>query len=353
MIVGAQPNLHNKRAIATLVSDIDRDIYKFEKKSLLTEFKRNRTFRDAIMSGAYFYHQGKICLYHPDVFVGSKNGIKISDVIEKDPGEYLLSHYARRITINKTNAQRGSQLCWKMGRPKLKHCRENTSDNTSIYGVKINHAKKYSREAYREGDQYSEAVLCSMDLIQGFIDNGQGNGPDDTFGDFFIKLMSQRKLTIKQLADKTDIPERTIERMRKDEGYKPSIEYLLACCMVMRLPPWDSDKLFNLAGIVLRINDKKERCNIALLHVFFKEGSIRVCDEVLAIAGLPTLSSIIESNKKINRSIRTSCVVERWCYSTEIIVKAVKNSFEIESFNCFFYDIACPRKKKEFALLYL
>lgn len=77
-----------------------------------------------------------------------------------------------------------------------------------------------------------------------------------------------------------------------------SIEYLLACCIVMKLPPWDSDMLFELAGIVLRPNNKKERCYIALLHVFFKEGSISVCDEVLTTMGLPSLSSIINSNKK-------------------------------------------------------
>lgn len=200
--------------------------------------------------------------------------------------------------MDRTTRQSRGRAYRRMCRVPDKRGTQAKADNKSVYDVKISHAKKYSRKDYREGNQYSEAVLCSLELVQGFIDDGQGNGPNDTFGEFFTYLMSERKLTIKQLADKTDIPERTITRMRSEEDYKPSIEYLLACCIVMKLPPWDSDTLFKLAGIALRINDKKERCYIALLHVFFKEGSIKVCDEVLTIMQLPTLSSIISANKK-------------------------------------------------------
>ena len=166
------------------------------------------------------------------------------------------------------------------------------------YVVQVNHAKKYSRKEYREGKQFSEAFFHTVELVQGFIDGGLGSNPGETFGEFFSELMSERKITVKQLADKTDIPERTIIRMRTEDDYKPSIEYLIACCIVMQLPPWDSDTLFELAGIKLRPNNKKERCYIALLHVFFQEGSIRVCDEVLTRSGLPTLSSVINRNKK-------------------------------------------------------
>lgn len=306
VIVEAQPvlvlrdtnSLSDKGVSVAAVEDIDKDIYKFENKSLLAEFKENQSFREAVMSGAYFYHQGRICLYHPDVFVGSEEGIKIADIVNKNPVDYLLSHYTRRNAVNRTTMQRRRHANYRMSKMAGKWSKEDKNGNRSLYDVKISHAKKYSRKDYREGDKYSEAFLCSIELVQGFIDGGQGNGPSDTFGEFLTNLMTERKLTIKQLADKTDIPERTITRMRSEEGYKPSIEYLLACCMVMRLPPWDSDKLFELAGIVLRPNNKKERCYIALLHVFFKEGSIRVCDEVLTMMGMPTLSSIIKANKK-------------------------------------------------------
>lgn len=290
----------NKRvAIAVLGDvDVDGDIYKFQKKGLLADFKKNQSFREAVMSGAYFYHQGRICLYHPDVFVGSEQGIKIADVVDKKPRDYLLSHYARHISVNRTTKHKALRACRRQCRVPGKINRDNNSDSKNLYCVEVNHARKYSRKDYRDGNKYSEAVQCSIELVQGFINGGQGSGPNDTFGEFFTNLMTERKLTIKQLADKTDIPERTITRMRSEEGYKPSIEYLLACCIVMKLPPWDSDMLFELAGIVLRPNNKKERCYIALLHVFFKEGSISVCDEVLTMMGLPSLSSIISSNKK-------------------------------------------------------
>ncbi len=292
------PHSSNKHVSIAIVDSIDRDIYSFEKKSLLAEFKGNQCFREAVMSGAYFYHQGRICLYHPDVFRDSKRGVKITDVIDKNPGDYLLSHYTQRIKVDVPPRRLRPNAYYRANKIRSKREIEKKTATKSLYNIKITHAKKYSKEAYREGKQYSEAVLYSIELVQGFIDGGQGNGPNDTFGEFLTNLMQERKLTIKQLADKTDIPERTIARMRSEEGYKPSVEYLLACCIVMKLPPWDSDKLFELAGIALRINNKKERCYIVLLHVFFKEGSIGVCDEVLSIAGLPTLSSIIDKNKK-------------------------------------------------------
>ena len=93
--------------------------------------------------------------------------------------------------------------------------------------------------------------------------------PGETFGEFFSELMSERKITVKQLADKTDIPERTIIRMRTEDDYKPSIEYLIACCIVMQLPPWDSDTLFELAGIKLRPNNKKGKMLYCIITCLF------------------------------------------------------------------------------------
>ncbi len=81
-------SLSNKRVAIAVVGDVDGDIYKFQKKGLLADFKENQSFREAVMSGAYFYHQGRICLYHPDVFVGSEKGIKIADVVDKNPRDY-------------------------------------------------------------------------------------------------------------------------------------------------------------------------------------------------------------------------------------------------------------------------
>jgi hypothetical protein len=270
-----------------------RSIYGFGNKDLIKMFKYNQSFREALMSGAYFYYQGRICLYHPDVFAGDENGIKIADIVNKNPDNYLLSRYT-----NSSAHQCGRHSNRETHKVLYKLRNTRASDKDALYKSQYKHAKMYLPIEDDEDEQRSEAFMYTLELVKKFINGGQGGGTNFTFGEYFTYLMSERKLTIRQLADMTDIPERTISRMRSEDGYKPSIEYLIACCIVMKLLPWESDLLFELAGIVLRTNNKTERCYIVLLHMFFKEGSVEVCDAVLSTMELPTLSSIIESNKK-------------------------------------------------------
>lgn len=284
------------------VTLVDKEnIYSFTKDSLVSEFKNNLKFREAILSGAYFFHLGKLCLYRPDAMISDGNTVKYSDDVEKNPGAYCLSKYryvARRETVTITGRRAGVlyRACMKRTASELR--RHNNATERVSSEIYISHAGSYSSKDFREGDTFSDAVLQSVEYVRGFIENGQGNGPDGTFAEFFSNCMEERKISTKKLADKTGIPERTITRMRTEEEYKPTLEYIIACCVAMKLLPWESDYLLYLAGYTLRLTSKKERGYITLIHVFFKEGSIATCDEILSIMELPTLSSVIDSNKK-------------------------------------------------------
>ncbi len=139
-------------------------IYSFEKDSLVSEFKSNSKFREAILSGAYFFHLGKLCLYRPDALILDGNAIKYSENVEKNLGVYCLSKYryvVRKETVTHSNV-RGifyRKTCKAYSASELRR-HNNINGKTTGNEIYIAHAKSYSSKEFRESDIFSEAVFA-------------------------------------------------------------------------------------------------------------------------------------------------------------------------------------------------
>ena len=77
-----------------------------------------------------------------------------------------------------------------------------------------------------------------------------------TFHRSLIMLMSWRDVTNEQLAEKSLLTSKTIQRMRTDPDHKSDLDTIVAIAIGLRLPPYISNPLIEKAGIKLRICEK-------------------------------------------------------------------------------------------------
>ena len=114
--------------------------------------------------------------------------------------------------------------------------------------------------------------------------------------------MEWRKLTVENLSNKTGIPEKTISRMRTNEKYNPSLAYIALCCIAMELMSWDCDRLVELAGYYLRIENDEERCYKGCLSGgLASSGDFDLCDNLFVTNGFKPLTSIVSLNRNRNQ----------------------------------------------------
>lgn len=57
-----------------------------------------------------------------------------------------------------------------------------------------------------------------------------------SFAETLVALQKERKLSNKQLADRSLVGEKTIQRLRNDEEYPTSVQTVLALCVGLKLP---------------------------------------------------------------------------------------------------------------------
>ncbi len=265
--------------------------YNFKANSIGSLFKTRPSFRSEILNSKYFYYDNRVWIYHPEVFSFEASGIKISKKAREHPEKYCLCESFTVKTVA-VELQRGVAFSTD-GATLAAHENEKKPLFDKLVEKSPNSFFKNPTGVYYSETQYYETVKCISD----FIDNG-GYGNVYSFSTLFSKLLDDRKISIKKLADLTNISSKTIERMRRDDNYTPSIEYIILCCIVLRLPPWDSDMLLYFAGYRLRITDTKDRIYLAIIHILYIEGSIELCDNLLKEYKFPTLSSIVQRNQK-------------------------------------------------------
>lgn len=88
--------------------------------------------------------------------------------------------------------------------------------------------------------------------------------PNDTFCVLFKNHMARINITVEQLAERAGVSTKTIQRMRNEAGYRPVLKNLVAVCLSMNLPPYDSAQLLHLAGFVLNSSEEEQLYELLL-----------------------------------------------------------------------------------------
>lgn len=100
--------------------------------------------------------------------------------------------------------------------------------------------------------------------------------------------MDTFEVSRKQLWYASNIAPRSIQRMRMDCKYMPSLETVIALCIALQLPPYLSYDLIHKAGFSLKYT-KKHMVYHWLLHMHW-QSSVDDCNKILVACGLAPLT---------------------------------------------------------------
>lgn len=100
-------------------------------------------------------------------------------------------------------------------------------------------------------DTQAEAIMSYSKEIAKVLQAMPGNFPAA-----LVYLMEWKGITNENLAEKTFLDTRTIQRLRNDFDNKTSIETVIAICIGLQLPPAISSRLIDLSTCSLGVGDK-------------------------------------------------------------------------------------------------
>ena len=108
------------------------------------------------------------------------------------------------------------------------------------------------------------------------------------FPDAIVELMDWREMTVEELAEKAGISPKTVQRLRGEPEYNPTLETVIAVCIGLGLPPRLSKPLIGGAGYILKNTEAHLAYSFLLDSCYFHP--IYECNEFLRLMGLSPVS---------------------------------------------------------------
>jgi len=270
----------------------------FSEQELLTRFLSHHEFRKAIMTGAYLYQDNRLVLCREDLLDFSEEKIKLAQKVEDCPQKYCLSQYKLKVV---SPTEQGARNIYIRKAANLSMRRISyipvpvVNDGPGVRKqIHISHAKEISNKV---NINHEKVFKASFTHACAYVNNGNNDNPNLTFQQLFTMYMDNRGMSNKDLADITNIDPKTIRRMKNEEDYHASLDYVVMCCLAMKLHYSESNALLYAGGYLLRGTIKKERAYQVLLQTYYGIGEMPIYNKMLEMMGVESFASIIEKEK--------------------------------------------------------
>ena len=248
-----KPFAYNEKAL------LENQTFSIGLEDLIIEAMKNPNLNKLIEKGKLIYTNSFLCLND-------------SKYIEKSTQE--LTEYARlnvdecclKFDINTSNSSKGKTLS-----KKCILCRDiNSGVKYKVeFDEKVNNNILLQSQAIIESESYiNEGLDCIYNCLSKSLK----------------ALMKWVNISERKLADKSEVSEKTIQRIRTGESASPTLETMVALCIGMDLPYDVSLAFIEKAGLTL-IGNTAEKL---LFKFFLKDGcsyDIYKCDEILKAKG--------------------------------------------------------------------
>lgn len=231
-----------------LVQTTPANLFEFKPSEIINLLMTDRFFYRRALAGYYIYLDGAVviknrqCVSVRDERMFICNGINARCCVVK---KVLIRKVYERAKLKLEAAARPGGPPTLSFDDKEEHRNESACVETSTTMVSIQPPSLITR--------VTPDNLCS------FI-----RKPNDTFCVLFKNHMARVNLTVEQLAERAGVSSKTIQRMRNEAGYRPALRSLVAVCLSMNLPPYDSAQLLHLTGYVLNSSEEEQLYELLL-----------------------------------------------------------------------------------------
>lgn len=227
----------------------------------LFEYATNVQFRNLLDTGKYIYVDNHFCTNDPKYIKFDEHGYA-------QLTQYALSHLDECCLVFDIKVN------WTYG---IKHYQEKVLYRNAVSNTKIElkyvHNNQNDRVEKRAEEYIKIGQLAKEDA------EVVSNLPS-TFSGSLKSHMERIGMTIEQLAEKSLVGERTIQRMRNEDSYNPKLGTIVAVCVGLQLRPTLSMDLIQKAGYSFKMYLEEHIIYHFLInsHYLF---SIYECNEIL------------------------------------------------------------------------
>jgi DNA-binding Xre family transcriptional regulator len=106
------------------------------------------------------------------------------------------------------------------------------------------------------------------------------------FSETLTAHMKRLGISSEQLAARTLVSLKTVQRLMKEEEYSSNLKTIVAICIELKLPPEVSSDLMRKAGLVFKCT--KEHSLLQILVNSFYNSTLYECNEILKMNGYRT-----------------------------------------------------------------
>lgn len=243
--------------------------YSISERDAAFESSINPVLREKLKNGLYLFIDSHFCINDPKY------------VAYDDYGKALLTNYARHhidecCLVFDLKIQHSTNNYGKQFYTECVLYRDATSDiffEAHYCDSKVND----------DLDAQATAILAYNKELSEIIKKLPGS-----FKDSLKTLMTWKEKTVEGLAESTFLDPRTIQRMRNNDDYEPSLETIVAVCIALQLPPAASYALINRSVHKLGVSEKHFAYDFLIRSWYTKP--LLECNEMLQRLGFEPLT---------------------------------------------------------------
>ncbi len=109
----------------------------------------------------------------------------------------------------------------------------------------------------------------------------------ESFSELLKKYMKEKSITVAKLAERAGVSDKTIQRMRNRDDYKPKPMTLVVICVGLQLSPLKSEQLFQICGYQFSNSEEDRAYSFVINNLYYY--SIPAINKFLTKYGIPNL----------------------------------------------------------------
>ena len=232
--------------------------YDFDDKEIMPLLSKDKAFREAALSGKYTYMDGKIILKSPEsahlyggirpeiigfyppsaFYLGKAYNVKLRTQVVRKKAAYAQRNKVRA----KVEAGAGGKV-WHQEVIKTQVGNTHGGSSSGLGGVHLKPSLSKKYIGLQTPDKFHALGVVDQAVMLSYFET-----EDTTFNQEIEKYIEEKNMTNEKLAEKAGVSPRTIQRMRNEPGYRPTLKTIVAVCLSLHLFPKQSYKLISLAG---------------------------------------------------------------------------------------------------------
>lgn len=218
-------------------------------------YPMNEAFKVAVDTVAEFLMHNDMLVY---IVVYNKNALATSSKLFTDIAQYIDDNYVAE--HSPYDSRRLNNLGESMSLPQTKFLSEEDLQESAVLAPVYEECEKCLED--------TTATFAKADSLENIIDQTI----DESFSEMLLRLIDEQGMKDSECYKKANIDKRLFSKIRSHSDYKPSKPTVLAFCIALELPLYQTNEMLMKAGFALSHSNKFD----IIVEYFIKQNNYNI-----------------------------------------------------------------------------